>query len=290
MLTHPNFDPVALSIGPFDVFGSSLGPVNVHWYGLMYLLAFTAAWILGRRRATSPGSLLTPEQVEDLVFYGALGIVLGARIGYIFFYNFGAFLDNPIMLFKVWEGGMSFHGGLLGVIFAMVLYSRKVSKNFIDIMDFVAPLVPLGLGFGRIGNFINGELWGRTTDLPWGMVFSKDLLQAARHPSQLYQSFLEGFVLFAVLYWFSAKPRPRAAVSSLFLIGYGIFRFSVEFMREPDAHIGYTFGWMTRGQILSLPMIIIGLFVFYMAYTVKKSNEKISTEKISKKNNRKKAK
>lgn len=273
MLTYPNIDPVAIGIGSFELFGKTIGPINVHWYGLMYLFAFAAAWLLGMYRAKQEHSPLKREQVEDLVFYGALGIVIGARIGYIFFYNFGAFLENPSILYKVWEGGMSFHGGLIGVLIAMAFYAKKVNRNFIDIMDFVAPLVPIGLGFGRLGNFIGGELWGRQTDVPWGMIFPKDDLGLVRHPSQLYQSFFEGLVLFVILFWFSKKPRPRAAVSSLFLICYGCFRFGVEFVREPDAHIGYMFGWMTRGQLLCIPMIAIGLFIFYMAYSSKKAQE-----------------
>ncbi|VUD62204.1 Prolipoprotein diacylglyceryl transferase [Thalassocella blandensis] len=273
MLHYPDIDPVAVSIGTFEIFGKTFGPINVHWYGLMYLFAFAAAWGLGAYRAKKPHSPLKPDQVEDLVFYGALGIVIGARIGYILFYNFGAFLDSPSILFKVWEGGMSFHGGLIGVLVAMSFYAKKTKKHFIDIMDFVAPLVPIGLGLGRIGNFIGGELWGRATTVPWGMKFPKDELHLIRHPSQLYQSFFEGLMLFLILFWFSRNPRPRAAVSSLFLICYGFFRFIVEFVREPDAHIGYMFGWMTRGQLLSLPMIVIGLFIFYMAYSSQKAKD-----------------
>ncbi len=267
MLTYPNIDPVAVNLGTYELFGKTIGPIEIHWYGLMYLFAFSAAWALGIYRAKRPWSPLKPEQVEDLVFYGALGIVIGARVGYVFLYNFSAFLDSPSIIYKVWEGGMSFHGGLIGVLLAMAYYAKKVNRHFIDIMDFVAPLVPIGLGLGRLGNFIGGELWGRETTVPWGMVFPKDEAELVRHPSQLYQSFFEGLVLFLILFWFSRKPRPRAAVSSLFLIGYGCFRFMVEFVRQPDAHLGYMFGWMTRGQLLSLPMILAGLFVLYMAYS-----------------------
>lgn len=266
MLTYPNIDPVAFSLGSFEIFGKTLGPIEVHWYGLMYLVAFATAWALGVFRAKKSHSPIAAKNVEDLIFYGALGVVIGARIGYIFFYNLGDFFANPLILFKMWEGGMSFHGGLIGVIIAMVLFSRKVQRPFIDVMDFTAPLVPLGLGFGRIGNFIGGELWGRVTDVPWGMVFPKAPEALARHPSQLYQAFFEGLVLFTILFWFSSKPRPRYTVSSLFLICYGTFRFMVEFVREPDAHIGFMFGWMTRGQLLSLPMIIIGGAIFFFAY------------------------
>ncbi len=266
MLTYPQIDPVALSLGSFELFGRTIGPIDVHWYGLMYLAAFAAAWVLGVYRAQQAHSPISKSQMEDLVFYGAMGIVLGGRVGYVLFYSFAEFLDNPITLIKVWEGGMSFHGGLIGVIVAINMYAKKVQRKFIDVMDFTAPLVPLGLGFGRIGNFIGGELWGRATDVSWGMVFPKDPDQLVRHPSQLYQAFFEGLVLFCVLFFFSRKPRPRYTVSALFLICYGVFRFGVEFVRQPDAHIGFMFGWMTRGQLLSLPMIVIGAIIFYYAY------------------------
>lgn len=258
MLMHPNIDPVAFSVGP----------VSVHWYGIMYLLAFATAWFLAMRRTKRPDSPLTPKQVEDLIFYGALGVVLGGRIGYVFFYNFETFLADPLWLFQVWEGGMSFHGGLLGVVASNILYCRKIGIKFPELMDFVAVIVAPGLGFGRLGNFIGQELWGRPTDVAWGMVFPKDPEALVRHPSQLYQAFLEGIVLFAIVYWFARKPRPRLAISALFVIFYGIFRFMVEFVREPDAHIpDLIFGWMTRGQLLTLPMIAIGLGVFIWAYT-----------------------
>lgn len=263
MLTYPAIDPVAID----------LGSIKVHWYGIMYVVALAAAWGLGVYRANKPGAPLNKSQIEDLIFYGAVGIIVGGRFGYVFFYNFSEFLANPLWLLKVWEGGMSFHGGLIGVILAMVLYARKVQQPFIVIMDFTAPLVPIGLGCGRIGNFIGQELWGRATDLPWSMVFPKDPEQLARHPSQLYQAFLEGVLLFTILFWFSRKPRPRAAVASLFLVIYGIGRFSVEFVREPDAHLkaDLVFGWMTRGQVLSLPMIALGLVIFIVAMTRKKT-------------------
>jgi len=263
MLKYPEIDPVAVSVPQFELFGLTLGPLNVHWYGLMYLFAFAAAWMLGMRRARKPFSPVKPKEVEDLIFWGALGVVIGARFGYVFFYNFSSFLENPIWLFKLWEGGMSFHGGALGVLFAMAMYSRKIKQNFMDVMDFVCPLAPLGLCFGRIGNFIGQELWGRATDVPWRMVFPKDLEAVERHPSQLYQAFFEGFLLFVVLYWFSKKPRPRGAVCALGLLSYGSFRFFVEFFREPDAHIGFdAFGWMTRGQELSIPMFVVGATAF----------------------------
>lgn len=273
MLTYPQIDPVAFGLGAFELFGNTIGPINVHWYGLMYLFGFTGAWLIGSYRSKRDYSPINKAQMEDLVFYGAMGVVLGARLGYIFFYNIGQFFDNPLILFKVWEGGMSFHGGLIGVIIAMSLFAKKVKRPFIDVMDFMAPLVPLGLGFGRLGNFIGGELWGRQTDVPWGMIFPDDVDQLVRHPSQLYQSFFEGLVLFLILFFFSRKQRPRYAVCSLFLIGYGVFRFGVEFVRQPDAHIGYIFGWMTRGQLLTIPMIVIGCIIFYYAYRYPKFAE-----------------
>ncbi len=256
MLTYPNIDPVAIS----------LGPVKVHWYGLMYLVGFLAFWWLGKIRARQAHVVVKPEQVGDMLFYAVLGVVLGGRIGYVIFYNFPQFLQDPLMIFRVWQGGMSFHGGLLGVMLAMWVYQRKHGWGFWSIMDFVAPMVPIGLGAGRIGNFINGELWGRVTDLPWGMVFPQGG-PLPRHPSQLYEALLEGLVLFLILWFFSSKPRPLGAVSGLFLVGYGIFRFSVEFVREPDRHIGYlAFDWFTLGMLLTLPMIVAGLVIMFWSF------------------------
>jgi len=257
MLNYPEIDPVALSIGPLEV----------HWYGLMYLMAFAAAWFIAMRRGEKEGSAVAPKQVEDLVMWGAMGVILGGRCGYVLFYHFERFLQDPLWLLRVWEGGMSFHGGLLGVILALVLFARKIKQPYFAVADFVIPMVPLGLGFGRLGNFIGQELWGRETDLSWGMVFPNDPEALVRHPSQLYQAGLEGFVLFISVLWFSAKPRPRAAVSGLFLALYGSFRFLVEFVRDPDSHIGFDFfGWMTRGQILSVPMIVLGVLMLAWAY------------------------
>jgi len=261
MLNYPNIDPVAISLGSLDI----------HWYGIMYLLAFAAAWGLAYRRAARTDSPLRSSQVEDLIVYGALGVVLGGRFGYVMFYNFETWLADPLWLFRIWEGGMSFHGGLLGVIVAILLYCRRVKASFFSTLDFIAPLVPLGLGFGRLGNFIGQELWGRATDVSWGMIFPRDPEQLVRHPSQLYQAFLEGVVLFAIVYWFSRKPRPRLAVGAVFLIFYGIFRFAVEFVRQPDDHIKtLVFGWMTRGQLLTIPMIVIGVSVLIWTYTTYK--------------------
>jgi phosphatidylglycerol:prolipoprotein diacylglycerol transferase len=258
MLVHPNFDPVAFSIGP----------LKVRWYGLMYLFGFVAGWALGRYRAGRLGSGWQREQVDDLIFYATLGVILGGRIGYVLFYGFSAFLHNPLMLFKVWEGGMSFHGGLLGVLLGMWLFARKSNKSFFAITDFLAPLTPLGLFFGRIGNFINGELWGRVSELPWAMVFhTPGAGDLPRHPSQLYEATLEGMVLFIILWLYSAKPRPTRAVSGLFLICYGLFRCMVELVREPDAQIGFiAFQWLTMGQLLSLPMILFGILLLVLAY------------------------
>lgn len=257
MLRHPDIDPVAFS----------LGPVAVHWYGLMYLLAFAAAWWLAQRRSRRADSPVTAAQVEDIVFYGALGVVAGGRIGYAFFYGWDRLVVEPLWLFKVWEGGMSFHGGMLGVIAAMSFYAWRHRIHPGKLLDFVAPMVPIGLGLGRLGNFIGQELWGRPTSLPWGMVFPADPTGLARHPSQLYQFALEGVVLFAVLWGYSSRPRPTWSVGALFILLYGCFRFLVEFVREPDTQIGFAaFGWMTRGQELSLPMIAVGLFVFAYAW------------------------
>ncbi|WP_210397141.1 prolipoprotein diacylglyceryl transferase [Motiliproteus sediminis] len=263
MLTYPHIDPVALE----------LGPLKIHWYGLMYLGGFAAAWWLAKRRAQAEGSGWSREQVSDLIFYCALGVVLGGRLGYVLFYNFERFLAEPLWLFAVWEGGMAFHGGLLGVTAAILWFARKQHKDFFAVTDFVAPLVPIGLGLGRLGNFIGGELWGRATDLPWAMVFPRaDAL--ARHPSQLYQFALEGVVLFSVLWWFSSRPRPAGSVAGLFLTLYGCFRFLVEFVREPDQQLGYiAFDWLTMGQLLSLPMVIGGVVLIGWAYQGRGKNQ-----------------
>ena len=256
MLNYPNIDPVALSLGPLDI----------HWYGLMYLVGFAGGWWLGRIRAARQGSGWTAAQVDDLVFYMALGVVVGGRLGYVLFYNFPAFIANPLTLLHVGSGGMSFHGGLLGVLFALWLFNRKYRQGYWNTVDFIAPFVTIGLGAGRLGNFINGELWGKVTSVPWGMVFPHAGPEP-RHPSMLYQAFLEGLVLFIILWWFSSKPRPTYAVSGMFAVCYGVFRFGVEFVREPDAHIGYlAFGWFTMGQALTLPLIAVGLVLLWLAY------------------------
>jgi phosphatidylglycerol:prolipoprotein diacylglycerol transferase len=256
MLQYPNLDPIAFH----------LGPLSVHWYGIMYLLGFAGAWALASLRAREPDRGWTQEQVSDLILYAAMGVIIGGRIGYVLFYDFSEFIQLPIILFRIWDGGMSFHGGLVGVMISFLFFGRKTNKNFFEIGDFIAPMVPIGLAAGRIGNFINGELWGRVTDVPWAMVFPQGGTEP-RHPSQLYEFLFEGLILFIILWWFSAKPRPRMAVSGLFLVCYGIFRFSLEFFREPDAPLGFiAFGWLTMGQLLSIPMILGGLILLLIAY------------------------
>lgn len=257
MLPYPEIDPVAIAIGP----------LKVHWYGLTYLAGLAFAWWLAVRRSRVPGAAVQRDQVDDLIFFGALGVVLGGRIGYALFYGGDKLVDDPTWLLRVWQGGMSFHGGMIGVMLAMYLFARKRGIGLGSLLDFVAPLVPLGLGFGRLGNFIGQELWGRASDVPWAMVFPRDPLQLARHPSQLYQFALEGMLLFAVLWWFSSKPRPTWAVSGVFSLGYGCLRFIVEFFREPDQHIGFeALGWLTRGQLLCIPMIMLGMYLLFYAY------------------------
>lgn len=255
MLTYPNIDPVALS----------LGPLKVHWYGLMYLVGFVGAWALGRYRAAKPDWPLSPLLVDDLIFYGALGVILGGRIGYMVFYQAPELIHHPLTIFQVWDGGMSFHGGLIGVMTAMALFARKYKLHFFTLMDFIAPLVPIGLFAGRIGNFINGELWGRPTDLPWGMVFPQAADGIARHPSQLYQFAGEGLLLFAIVWLFALKPRAVGAVSAVFLIGYGTLRFLAEFTREPDSFLGLLGLGLSMGQWLSLPMIVVGMWMYRWA-------------------------
>ena len=269
-----DIDPIALH----------LGPVQVHWYGVMYMLGFIAAWVLGRRRIRAgrlPG--VDDQGFGDLLFYAMLGVVLGGRIGYILFYAFGEFLKHPLMIVRIWEGGMSFHGGLLGVMAGVWFWCRRRGMHFMDAMDFIAPLVPPGLAFGRIGNWIGGELWGKYTHAGWGVIFPRSLADTpyaqasmeqlralhaagaldayARHPSQLYQAVLEGLFVGGILWWFSSTPRARYAVGGMFALLYGVQRFAVEFVRMPDQGIGYlAWGWLTEGQLLSVPLILLGAY------------------------------
>jgi len=261
MLIHPQFDPAAIRIGSFAI----------HWYGLMYLMAFAQFLLLGRLRIRSPQYQAlgwTYKDLEDLLFAGVLGVVLGGRLGYTLFYQPGFYLAHPLNILKLWEGGMSFHGGLLGVILAMFWFAHRHKTTFFVVSDLVAPLVPFGLAFGRLGNFINGELWGRPTDLPWAMIFPQvDMLP--RHPSQIYQFFGEGILLGVVLWIFSSKPRPLGQVSGLFLLGYGVCRFLAEFAREPDAFLGLLGLGLSMGQWLSLPMIFLGFYLIVRPNTQK---------------------
>ena len=256
MLVHPQFDPVALQ----------LGPVSIRWYGLMYLVGFVGGLLLGRLRVrTRPDLGWTARDLDDLLFYCVLGVVLGGRLGYVLFYKWSEYMHEPIRILYVWEGGMSFHGGFLGVILAMWWFARRTHRKWFEVTDFLAPLAPVGLAAGRIGNFINAELWGRPTEVPWAMIF-RNVDELPRHPSQLYEAALEGVLLFVVLWLFSRKPRPTGAVSGLFLLGYGVMRFAVEFTREPDSFLGLlAMGW-SMGQWLSLPMIVGGVVMLVWAY------------------------
>jgi phosphatidylglycerol:prolipoprotein diacylglycerol transferase len=256
VLVHPNFSPIAISIGP----------LAIRWYGLMYLVGFAIAWWLGTRRIAAGRAPVTRAQFEDLLFFAILGLILGARIGHIVFYMPGYYWEHPLEIFEVWKGGMSFHGGFLGLLAAMAYVARKHHLQWLAITDFIAPLAPLGLAAGRVGNFINGELFGRPTDLPWGMVFrAAEAGNVPRHPSQLYELALEGLLLFAILWWFSSKPRARGQVSAVFLVGYGVFRFLADFVREPDTVYGYLPLGLSMGQWLSLPMAIAGVWLYVWA-------------------------
>ena len=260
MFVYPEIDPIIFAIGP----------IAIRWYGLMYVIGFLMAWWLARRRCLRSDSPVNIEQVDDLIFYGMLGVIVGGRVGYCLVYGWADLISDPLYLFKITDGGMSFHGGLAGVMLAMWWYGRKLGKTIWQILDFVAPMVPIGLGAGRVGNFINGELWGSETTVAWGVMYQG----VVRHPSQLYEAALEGLLLFLILWWYSAKPRPYMAVSAMFLLFYGIFRFFVEFYRLPDAEPGYiAFGWLTMGQLLSTPMILIGAIMLGMAYSAARKKE-----------------
>jgi len=256
MLPYPNIDPVALD----------LGFLQIHWYGLMYLVGIGGAWFLASRRLNAFDPTWSKEKLSDLVFWVAMGVIVGGRLGYVLFYDLPAYIANPLLILEVWKGGMSFHGGLIGVMLATLWFARRNGKSFFELMDFIAPLVPIGLGAGRIGNFINAELWGKVSDVPWAMVFPTGGPEP-RHPSQLYQFALEGVALFVILWIYSRKPRPTMAVSGLFAVCYGIFRFIVEFVRVPDAQLGYlAWGWLTMGQVLCVPMVLAGLGLMVYAY------------------------
>jgi phosphatidylglycerol:prolipoprotein diacylglycerol transferase len=260
MLHFPSINPVALQ----------LGPLAIHWYGLMYLIGLGLAWGLGRYRAKHSKGVWTTQEVGDLIFYAAIGLIIGGRLGYVIFYAWPDFIAHPSIVFKIWQGGMSFHGGLLGGLLACWIFARHKSKSFFQVIDFGAPLIPLGLAAGRLGNFINGELWGRTTTAPWGMVFPH-VDSFPRHPSQLYEFLLEGILLFFILWFFSRQNKPKMAVSGLFLMAYGSLRFFVEFFRQPDVQLGFVaFGWMSQGQLLCIPMILLGAVLFALAYSKKK--------------------
>lgn len=269
MITYPHIDPIIVAIGP----------LAVRWYGLMYVLGFLAGWWLGRRRAAQPGSTWKPLEVDDVIFYAAIGVILGGRIGWVLFYGIEDILHTPLRALRIWEGGMSFHGGLLGVVIALTLFARRTGKSLADICDFMTPLPLLGLFFGRVGNFINGELWGKPTDVPWAFVVNGVPL----HPSQLYEALLEGLVLFIIIWIFTAKPRPRLAPTGLWLIGYGVFRFAVEFVRVPDANRGYLmFDWVTEGQLLCVPMIVIGAWLMIWAYRHQRPSGNYTREALAK--------
>jgi len=264
MIPYPGFNPIAFSIGP----------VKVHWYGIMYLLGFGAGWALARSRAAKPGSTWKSQDVDDLIFFAMLGVIAGGRIGYVLFYGLSFWAKDPWYPLKIWDGGMSFHGGLLGVIAAVSLFAWRRRRNVADVLDFTVPLPGLGLFFGRIGNFINGELWGKVTTVPWGFNVNGQV----RHASQLYEAVFEGLVLFTIIWIFTARPRPRLAPSGLFLIIYGIVRFSIEFVRVPDEHIGYLAGgWLTEGQVLSIPMVLVGVALMAYAYRTRSPSGNFAT-------------
>src|SRR5450631_1802494 len=264
MLTYPNINPIAVSVGP--VFG--IGPLRVHWYGIMYLIGFGAAWWLARWRARRPGSTWTALDIDDLIFYCCLGVILGGRAGWCLIYGHDVIAENWLNAFHIWDGGMSFHGGLTGVIVAAMIFARLKHKRIPDVFDFLAPLPGIGIMAVRIGNFINSELWGKPTDLPWGFGVPDAQGQlVSRHPSQLYEAVLEGLLPFVVLWWYTRNPRPRLAPTGLFLLLYGCGRFTVEWVRLPDANIGYLLGnWLTMGMLLTTPMIFIGAILMIYAY------------------------
>ena len=257
MFVHPQFDPVAIHLGSF----------GIHWYGLMYLTGFLAFLALGKWQITHrPWHGWTLPMLDDALFFGALGVILGGRLGYVLFYQSAYFMQHPADILAVWQGGMSFHGGLLGVVLAMAWFARKYQLSWLAVMDFIAPLVPIGLGAGRLGNFINGELWGRVTNTDYGMVFPQ-IDGLLRHPSQLYEFTLEGVALFFILWAYASKPRASGTIAAVFLMGYGAFRFAVEYTREPDRYLGLLSMGFSMGQWLSLPMLLIGAVLWIKAYS-----------------------
>jgi len=264
MIQYPSFDEIALEIGPFDVWYFGVVSLKVHWYGIMYLVAFAAAWWLGRVRARKPGSTWKPADIDDFMFFGMLGTILGGRLGYVFFYGLEYWVKDPWYPIKVWDGGMSFHGGLLGVMSAFAIFAVRRKRNIADVFDFAAPLPGIGICAVRIGNFINGELWGKPTDVPWAFIVDG----VPRHATQLYEAALEGVLLFLAIWWVTAKPRPRMAPAGLFLVIYSLSRITVEFWRVPDQHLSYLLGssWVTMGMLLSLPMLLVGATLVFMAY------------------------
>lgn len=274
MIQYPGFDKIALEIGPFG----SLGSLKIHWYGIMYLVAFAAAWWLGRSRAKKPGSTWKPIDVDDFMFFVMLGVIIGGRLGYVFFYGLEFWADDPWYPIKVWDGGMSFHGGLLGVMTALMIFALRRKRRIADVFDFGAPLPGIGLLVGRIGNFINGELWGKTTDVPWGFMVDGEV----RHATQLYEAGLEGLALFCILWWYTSTPRPRMAPTGLFMIIYSVSRITVEFWRVPDQHLSYLFSdWVTMGMLLSLPMLLLGLTLMFMAYRRREPSGNVSSSPVA---------
>jgi phosphatidylglycerol:prolipoprotein diacylglycerol transferase len=270
MLVHPQFNPIAVQFGPWEIFSRTIGPIAIHWYGITYLVAFGLFLWLASLRVKQPQYAVrgwTRRDVEDMLFYGVLGVVIGGRLGYVLFYKPGYYAANPLEVFAVWKGGMSFHGGLLGVLGAMALFARMRDRPFLEITDLIAPCVPTGLASGRVGNFINGELWGRAADpsLPWAMVFPQSGSNLPRHPSQVYQFLLEGVLLFVLLWIYARKPRRLGEVSGAFLVGYGIFRFIAEYFREPDSFLGLLALNMSMGQWLCVPMVLAGLALWTWA-------------------------
>ncbi len=271
MVTYPNIDPTAISLGPFHYSDMVIGPLQIQWYSISYLLAFATAWMLAIRYSTKSWAPVKRAQIEDLIVYSMWGVILGGRIGYMMFYSFDQWIADPVLVFKLWEGGMSFHGGLIGVVISTALVARKLRIPFLVLTDFVVPLVPTGLLYGRLANFVNQELWGRATDVPWAMIFPADPTGTPRHPSQLYEALGEGLLLFLILSWFASKPRLKGEVSGLFLLLYGFVRFLIEFVRQPDVQfqdveaLFELFNWMTQGQWLSVPMIIAGFWLMRTA-------------------------